>query len=209
MQHTWAERSLALAGMFQCIHLINQIALNGSHDEAEAEPLLKSLFQFEPVTVEDVYGGTSGLKEGLRIIVNYCHGLRTSIPVDCDRYLLGLITLESKLRRNHDMIQHLELELPALFRQKDERNVQELVPDLARLYLGTVGKLRPRIVVKGRKAHLEQEQSTATVRALLFAGIRSAWLWRQLGVNRLALIFYRSTLAQEAQRWLHHVDKMV
>ena len=49
---------------------------------------------------------------------------------------------------------------------------------------------------------LQQEATAAKVRALLFAGIRSARLWRQLGGRRWHLLTKRGAMLNELRA--HH-----
>ena len=77
-----------------------------------------------------------------------------------------------------------------------------LVEKLAELYSQTLSTLTPRIMVNGDHGYLGDPQIAARVRVALFAGIRSAFLWRQLGGNRWQLLFSRKKIASEAARIL-------
>ncbi|MEK9134155.1 MAG: DUF489 family protein, partial [Pseudomonadota bacterium] len=66
----------------------------------------------------------------------------------------------------------------------------------------TISTLTPRIMVNGEHGHLSNPLIAAKVRAALFAGIRSAFLWRQLGGNRWQLLFNRAKIAGEAAKIL-------
>jgi high frequency lysogenization protein len=73
-----------------------------------------------------------------------------------------------------------------------------LVEKLAELYTQTISTLTPRIMVNGEHGHLSNPSIAAKVRAALFAGIRSAFLWHQLGGNRWQLLFSRKKISGEA-----------
>ena len=73
-----------------------------------------------------------------------------------------------------------------------------LVEKLAELYTQTISTLTPRIMVNGEHGHLSNPAIAAKVRAALFAGIRSAFLWHQLGGSRWQLLFSRKKIAGEA-----------
>ena len=57
-------------------------------------------------------------------------------------------------------------------------------------------------MVNGEHGHLSNPAIAAKVRAALFAGIRSALLWHQLGGSRWHLLFSRKKIADEAARIL-------
>jgi high frequency lysogenization protein len=65
---------------------------------------------------------------------------------------------------------------------------------LSELYQQTVSTLSRRVQVTGDIAQLRRDDIAAEVRALLLAGIRFAWLWRQLGGRRWHLVLRRSNI---------------
>src|SRR5690606_33083867 len=65
---------------------------------------------------------------------------------------------------------------------------------LSRIYQQTISTLGKRIQVTGDPQLLQQEQVADRIRALLLAGVRLAWLWRQLGGRRWHLIVRRRAL---------------
>jgi high frequency lysogenization protein len=80
-----------------------------------------------------------------------------------------------------------------------------LVEKLAELYTQTISTLTPRIMVNGEHGHLSNPLIAAKVRAALFAGIRSAFLWHQLGGSRWQLLFSRKKIAGEAANILENL----
>ena len=51
-------------------------------------------------------------------------------------------------------------------------------------------------MVRGEPEYLSQAGNANRIRALLLSGIRAAVLWRQLGGNRLRLLFSRSRIVR-------------
>ena len=74
--------------------------------------------------------------------------------------------------------------------------------EIAALYTQTISTLSPRIVVNGRPQHLQVDRTVHWIRTLLFASLRSAVLWRQLGGGRFSLMFGRKKMLEEAQTLL-------
>jgi high frequency lysogenization protein len=105
-----------------------------------------------------------------------------------------MIHLEGQLRRHPEMQDAIRRGIEAIQSQMKFFEAEEngeavhprLVEKLAELYSQTISTLTPRIMVNGEHGHLSNPLIAAKVRAALFAGIRSAFLWRQLGGNRLA-----------------------
>ncbi len=73
---------------------------------------------------------------------------------------------------------------------------------IAALYTQTISTLTPRIVVNGRPQYLQVERTVNWIRTLLFAGLRSAVLWRQLGGGRFSMLFGRKKMLEQAQSLL-------
>ena len=59
-----------------------------------------------------------------------------------------------------------------------------------------------RIVVNGKPQYLQVDRTVNWIRTLLFAGLRSAVLWRQLGGGRFSLMFGRKKMLEQAQTLL-------
>jgi high frequency lysogenization protein len=93
-----------------------------------------------------------------------------------------------------DRIQMLERQLEH-FELLDE----QMLSNLASVYLDVISPVGPRIQVTGTPAVLQQTSNQHKVRALLLSGIRSAVLWRQVGGKRRHLIFGRKKMVEQAQ----------
>ena len=78
-------------------------------------------------------------------------------------------------------------------------NVNSLCHSVSGIYQDTLSQLKFRIKVTGSAQHLQNQQNADVIRALLLSGIRSAFLWRQLGGRRWKLIMQRKRLLQTSQ----------
>ena len=63
------ERILALAGLFQAAGLVQEVACKSTADQSAFNTSIHSIFKINADSVEEIYGGISGLKYGLEIIV--------------------------------------------------------------------------------------------------------------------------------------------
>ena len=94
-----------------------------------------------------------------------------------------------------------------LFAIKNEFDIHDLsnitlLSRISDIYVNTVSTIPPKIQVEGNREYLSQLNNTYRVRSMLFAGIRSAVLWRQLGGTRWGLFFNR-------RRILHSTNSLI
>ena len=78
-------------------------------------------------------------------------------------------------------------------------NVSALCQSVSGIYQDTLSKQKFRIRVSGSATHLENSQNAEIIRATLLSGVRSAFLWHQLGGRRWQLLFKRRKVLQCAQ----------
>lgn len=210
MNTVYTDRTLALAGLFQAARLAQQLAREGRADSAVLAASIQSLLLIDAPTTEAVYGGARGVKPGLELLRNKLTGHTDANDVEIARYVIAMIHLEGQLRRHPEIQEAIRHGIEATREQmkffetaeSDETVHPRLSEKLAELYSQTISTLTPRIMVNGEHGHLSNPQIAARVRAALFAGIRSAFLWRQLGGNRWQLLFSRKKIAEEAARIL-------
>jgi high frequency lysogenization protein len=195
---------LALAGVFQATELVRQAANHGTWSGYAATTCLDSLFRLEAATPAEIYGGREQLKLGLESMVSILGGEGQAETL---QQVAGLLQLQGKFLRNarlqHEVGKALEqIAASASERQQHER--QDLqATEIAELYTRTISNLTPRIVVHGRPQYLQNERTVSWIRTLLFAGLRSAVLWRQMGGGRWSLLTGRRRLLTQAQELLH------
>ena len=72
-----------------------------------------------------------------------------------------------------------------------------VIANLAQIYQDSISTFRYRIQVNGYAGYLQQDSIAQRIRCLLFAGIRAAILWHQLGGKRYHLIFSRKQLLSQ------------
>ena len=194
---------LALAGLFQAIQAVNDLAWKGQRNLTQIDTALNSLLQIDAPDVESIYGGSDNLAQGLQILSLSFEGVSQPALKDVVRYAFMVITLESKLSKKPEMLQKIGSDLAGL---KDQLvhydyalNDPASIAKLAEIYSTTVSQLLPKIMIKGEPLHLQNSQNINLIRALLLAAIRSAILWRQVGGSRLGLLFKRKKLLRIAK----------
>ena len=205
MSASLSQRILALAGLFQAARLVQQLAREGRADAPAFATSIHSLLALDAPSTEAVYGGAAGLRLGLELLRTKLAGDTDPGDIEIAKYVLSMIQLERRLRRQPDMQDAIRRGIEAaqtqmkFFQPESNGGVHpRLVEKLAELYTQTLSTLTPRIMVNGDHGYLADPQIAARVRTALFAGIRSAFLWRQLGGNRWQLLFSRRKIAAGA-----------
>ena len=198
------DRNFALAGVFQATELVRQAACHGTWSGYAASASLDSLFRLEATSVDDMYGSTERLKLGVETMLAVLQG--ENRYVESLRYGVGLLQIERKFHRANPIQEEVDRRLQQISQQgtdleQHEREDQQ-AEEVSALYSATISRLSPRIVVNGKPQYLKNQRTVAWVRTLLFAGLRSATLWRQLGGGRLELMFGRKSIIREARGFL-------
>lgn len=195
------ERTIALAGIFQATELVRQAANHGTWSGYSADTCLESLLSIEAESVDDIYGNANKIRLGAETLVSVLQGDRRYM--ESLSYAVSLMQLENNFKNKAKMQTHIGSELLSIAAVDDGTEIHEIkdlqANKIAALYTTTISTISPRIVVNGRPQHLQIDRTVDWIRTLLFAGLRSAVLWRQLGGGRFSLMFGRKKMLSEAQ----------
>jgi len=195
------QQAVALAGVAQAARLVDQISKTGSYPLDFLETSIHSLFVFNPASAADIFGGVPGVKLGLHNLSNLLADKNARENHDLVRYVFSLIYLERKFAANADMmaVVRTRLEHTSFRAEHFSSNVGELCHSISGIYQDTLSQQRFRIKVTGSAQHLQNTKNADIIRALLLAGVRAAFLWRQLGGHRWRLLLQRKKLLQASQ----------
>lgn len=201
------ERTLALAGIFQAVYLVQQTARRGAPDAGAFEASIASILNTEAADAEAAYGGVERVQLGLRQVADLLKKRHAPEEQERMRYAVAVMALERRLSRRPDMLKQIGEGLERARAQARHFSLihPNLIANLAGLYSDTVSVLGPRIMVAGEQHLLANPEHAARIRALLLAAIRAAVLWRQQGGSHLRLIFGSGRAAREAQAMLENV----
>lgn len=204
MSKSLDDRTLALAGIFMAVNLVQQIARKGMADTKQMEDALRSLFVSDPQTTLEVYGGKAQIEAGLRaLILNLTQSEGQN--VELLRYVITLLHLERRLAKRKDLLNTIEQGLAQAQQQMEHFPLMHanILARLADTYSHTLSTLSPRVMVQGDGGFLNQPDNVNKVRALLLAAVRSTVLWRQSGGSRWQFILRRKTFVEAAKRLLN------
>lgn len=196
-------QTVALAAMFQFSACVEQLAKTGHVNQKDFEVSVNSLFNQNPTNTLDVYGSIEQLETGLSILIaNLSRSPKRSS--DCIRYVMGILHLQKQLSKKSSMLDMIAKRLDKSRLQVEHFSMthENVIAGLADIYTDTISTFSFRIQVMGEYQFLQQTRIANQIRTLLFAGVRSAVLWRQLGGNRLKAIYQRTAILETA-RSLH------
>lgn len=206
------NRTLALSALFLCIDAVIKIAHKGQCDVRQLTTCIGSLVHNDADSIEEIYGGAANLKIGLSALM-YNLGARQldtngrAKDMESTRYSINVLHLQRKLMQNREIYEGL---MKGIQEAQGKLEFFELIhpniiASLAKTYSETIGKLGPRIMVKGNQTYLGHLDNASKIRALLLAAIRAALLWEQAGGGRWKLLFERSKLQKQAEQLLNKV----
>lgn len=201
---TLTNQVIALAGVAQAAALVQQLATTGKADEHALEVTLGSILKTESDTVLDVYGNDLvNLKLGLDHLNSQLTGYEIAYP-DEARYAASLVFLEKQLCEQKAMLKTISIGIERAKAQTDHFYLlhENVLANLGDIYLQTVSRLQPRIMVNGVPDYLSRQDVANKIRACLLAGIRSAMLWKQCGGRRWKFLLFRKKTQIEVQRLL-------
>lgn len=203
----WQDITLALAGVFQATALVDQVARTGQVPADAYKCSIESILDLNPENTLAVYGGNiENLRTGLEIMRELLRPGSQSHR-EILRYGLGVLHLQKKLAGRRDMLNVIgsRIEQAAQQVQHFSSTHDNVIANLGTLYTETLSTFRFRIQVNGDYNYLQQQRIANQIRALLLASVRSAILWRQLGGNRLQLLFNRKDIAQQVDNLLRRI----
>ena len=197
------NQTLALAGVFQSIHVCKSLATSGRCDNEDLEATLQSVLTLNAENVIDAYGGSAnGIRRGLRVLKNQFGGLDEARDLDLARYALSLIQLGGNVLTDGSTIEQLRIGISQAQQLEFDITDDVMINKLADLYRNCISHLSPRIMVSGDPGFLNDEKIAARIRASLLGGLRSVVLWRQCGGTRPKLVLARSSYVRAANEWL-------
>lgn len=204
------DQVLALAGIFQAAALAQQLAHRGSADEIPFEASVRSLFIKDAINTASVYGGEPGVRLGLQTMRHRLSSAGKNSDFEVARYVLSLTQLGFRLGEQRHMAATIAKEIeqlkPSVESHNGEGISQHVYSELARIYKDTISYMKPKIIVQGGQGHLSSPVVVDKVRTILFAGVRSAFLWNQLGGKRWHLVFKRRQALASVESILAELD---
>jgi len=204
---TLTNQVIALAGIAQSVALVHELATTGKVDSQGLETAVICLLKTESDSILDIYGNDlSNLKIGLNHLKSQLTGYEIAYP-DQARYAASLVFLEQQLSETPSMLKTISVGLDRAKSQTEHFSLthENVLANLGNLYLQTVSKFQPRIMINGVPDHLSRPEVADKIRTCLLAGIRSAMLWKQCGGRRWKFLLFRKKTVVEVERLLQQL----
>ncbi|MDT8428776.1 MAG: high frequency lysogenization protein HflD [Pseudomonadales bacterium] len=202
--NTQQYQTLALAAAAQSATLVHELASLGNADEASMACCLRPLLILDAESTSDIYPRPAGFNMGLDALQKIYGDRGPGQHNHVIRYLSGLLVLQKSLASQTRVQQAIREGLVQLQQVRQARietdpdSVDEFTAAdytaFSQLYQETISTLSYRIHVAGNPEYLRNQAIADKIRSLLFAGIRSAMLWQQLGGRRWQLLFSRKRI---------------
>lgn len=204
MTQDYEARTIALAGMQQCLAQVQQIAWHGDYDATTVDPCLSSLFIEDPESYADVYGGVAQLQQGLQTLASTLGQDNDKTAMERLRYFATLNVLTKKFLADSNLVSQVSTTLNILQGEIHDLQSQRdyVLQRLARLYQNTISPFRPQLIIHGQATLLTEAQHSNAIRALLLAAVRSIVLWRQAGGTQLNFLLGKS-------KYLRQIDHLL
>ncbi|MEE9334076.1 MAG: high frequency lysogenization protein HflD [Granulosicoccaceae bacterium] len=201
--HTIENQTLALAGIFQAVHLCKALATTGECDQDDLRGTLRSILTLKADRVADAYGGNSqSMRRGLRVLKNQLISNDEQRDLDISRYALGLIQLGTNILKDQKTVEQLRIGISQAQSMEGSIIDTEAINALASIYRTSISQLSPRIMVNGNEEYLADNAIASSIRASLLGGVRSVVLWRQCGGTRPKLLLQRGKHLQAIEKLL-------
>ncbi len=198
---------IALAGVAQAVFRVNELATSGYLNTLDFETAVNSLFAQNSDSPLDIFGGDiENLRTGLETLIKLIESPReTQLNRQVLGYCLGVFHLQKKLSGTPAMANSVSEGLAQCRQKRDHFGPthDNVLASLADLYSNTISTFQFRIQVMGEYQYLQQDRVANQVRVLLFAAIRAATLWRQLGGARWQLLIHKRKILAATRELLH------
>lgn len=189
---------ISLGAIYQASSEIKKIAWQGRINNKFIEPLIYSVYQTTSNEIEDIYINLKRLNTGLDFLRKQFVGDVFSRDAEVDRYFEAINILVKNMNKNTEIISNLRDELSNHKEDVTEENLHDHAEFLSNLYLKTISKINPRIIVNGDNIHLTDNKNASMIRALLLSAIRSFILWQQSGGTKFRIFLFKKRMAEIA-----------
>ena len=199
------QQTLALAAIFQASNQVYKLAYNGDSDANKMYLCMSTLLNQNPDSLEQLYGPVENLQDGINTMRGFMENtnkISDAKHKEVISYVMSSIHLASKLSADKQLLSKIETGIDNARQQAEHFSIthDNVYTNLGSLYQDTVSTMRLRIQVMGSAVYLQQAGVAARIRCMLFAAIRNAFLWRQLGGKRRHLLIQRKAFLKVIDR---------
>ena len=192
------NETISLGAIYQACNEIKKIAWQGEININTIEPLINSVYQITSENIDDIYINIKRLNTGLDFLRRQLVGDAFSRDAEVTRYFEALGILIKNMNKKEDIFNKLRQQLTQQTMAVEKGNLDDHALFLSNLYLNTVSKVEPRIIVNGDNKYLTDSKNAAMIRSLLLCAIRSYILWQQSGGSKFRIFIFKKKIAKLA-----------
>ena len=192
------NETISLGAIYQACNEIKKIAWQGEININTIEPLINSVYQITSENIDDIYINIKRLNTGLDFLRRQLVGDAFSRDAEVTRYFEALGILIKNMNKKEDIFNKLRQQLTQQTMAVEKGNLDDHALFLSNLYLNTVSKVEPRIIVNGDNKYLTDKKNAAMIRSLLLCAIRSYILWQQSGGSKFRIFIFKKKIAKLA-----------
>ena len=200
------EQMIAISGVFQACDLVENLARTGHVPSDKLNVALSSLFAQSPESTEAVFttednNATVNLAGGIEALIQLLQQKHRTSQPDMLRYVISILHLQRKVLKNPTMLEKIGKGIEQAAAQAEHFSIghENVIANLADLYQNTISTHSFRIQVSGDQSFLRQTSIASRIRCLLFAAVRAAILWHQLGGRRWQFFIYRGQMMKHLE----------
>jgi high frequency lysogenization protein len=200
------NQALALCGVFQAAHLVDQLAKDGRIDSEKLEHAVQTILNLNPSSYEELFADYAQFATGAETLLKALSKNGRGVNKEVLQYAMSIITVQGKLTKRRDLMEELSHGLDRAVDQHAYFNDYlhtAIIGSTATCYQSSVSKLNFRIRVTGNPTHLQNPKIADQVRTLLLYGVRCAMLWRHAGGRRWHFLTSRTRLYRAAEGLSH------
>lgn len=206
------DQVIALAGIFQACQLVDNLSRSGNIPTEQLSVAISSLLAQNPESTEAVFtsadkSASANLEIGIKTIQQLLQQRHKNRRPDTLRYVIGVMHLQRKVAKNSAMLEKIGKGMERALVQAEHFSLthENVIANLADVYQNTISTQRFRIQVSGQANFLQQVSVANRIRCLLFAAIRAAILWQQVGGRRWHFFVFRQQILKHLETLQHQV----
>jgi len=159
------EQTVALAGLYQSLALVQNIAWEGDIHHSSMVPTIESILNLDPDKYIDVYGSIDNLQLGVQTLKSALQNKNEKHAVERTRYAINLMYLASRFAVNQEAVTSLGNQIERLKNTYDsiEESFDEITLDLGGLYREHISPLGPKVIIQGDPVYLKTGQNADLV----------------------------------------------
>ena len=167
------NETISLGAIYQACNEIKKIAWRGEININDIEPLINSVYKITSENIDDIYINIKRLNTGLDFLRRQLVGDAFSRDAEVTRYFEAIGLLIKNMNKKEDIFNKLRIQLTEQTLPVQEDNLDNHALFLSNLYLNTISKVEPRVIVNGDNKYLTDKKNAAMIRSLLLCAIRS------------------------------------